>query len=587
MNNRSRSRTVHQDQQASVLVRPEEVHAEVDRISSHPLFANAPMLQRFLRFSVEKTLEGAASELKEYTIGCEVFGRGTSFDPSQSSTVRTQAFNLRRRLKAFYQEQGAAYSFRIVFEPGSYAPVFAPAQSVSLPSEPAGRGPVKLSLQFSIVDVPAGGELLNRQIGELRSELIAQFTQSEHLRLLTAQPGSARPDFTAEAWPSLTDREGKIQVQVVDQRHGGFYLWSGAFSWDLVGFEARSVARRIQTELEQIIVNGSRSAERPSRRRDPKAEQACSDAAAYLTRFTAADCGRAQQSFRSAVEAAPDEADGYAGFALAAMQAQFLQDASSGAKAVEARIGAAHAIALDANSAAAQLARGSMVALLDWDLTTAAEYFGRAERLSGGKWPDGTCGVAHALLYLVPRSQFGEAVDELQALSRNFPADQFVRYALGLSLLFGGREAEALATFERMREMDDRCGMAALGAARVLAGQRGQEERARKNLQAAESILGRTPAVLGLESYLAGVEDDTALQASIEAELLALMTPYERCNFERALLAMGRGQREEAMFLLEEAVRSKEPAAMFWRQDPLFAALSVQPESRQLAESVR
>jgi hypothetical protein len=82
------------------------------------------MLRRFLRFTVEKTLDGQMDAVKEYTIGSEGLGRGSSFDPSQSSIVRTQAFNLRSRLNSFYEEQGTPHSLRIVFSPGNYAPVF-------------------------------------------------------------------------------------------------------------------------------------------------------------------------------------------------------------------------------------------------------------------------------------------------------------------------------------------------------------------------------------------------------------------------------------------------------------------------------
>ena len=114
-------------------VQPEAVQQELERICAHPLFANAPMLKRFLRFAVEKTLAGSPEVVKEYTIGSEVLGRGSSFDPSQSSIVRTQAFNIRSRLNAYYQEQGANAPLRIIFSPGTYTPTFAGAQVVSEP----------------------------------------------------------------------------------------------------------------------------------------------------------------------------------------------------------------------------------------------------------------------------------------------------------------------------------------------------------------------------------------------------------------------------------------------------------------------
>ena len=102
----------------------EDIQREVERICAHPLFSSAPMLRRFLKFVVEKTLAGQLEAVKEYTIGSEGLGRGTSFDPSRTSIVRTQAFNLRSRLNAVYEQQGTPNGLRIVFEPGGYVPQF-------------------------------------------------------------------------------------------------------------------------------------------------------------------------------------------------------------------------------------------------------------------------------------------------------------------------------------------------------------------------------------------------------------------------------------------------------------------------------
>jgi len=48
-----------------------------------PQFQSSARLQRFLRFVVDKELEGRSAEICEYTLGVEVFDRGDSFDPSR------------------------------------------------------------------------------------------------------------------------------------------------------------------------------------------------------------------------------------------------------------------------------------------------------------------------------------------------------------------------------------------------------------------------------------------------------------------------------------------------------------------------
>ncbi|MCP5119424.1 MAG: hypothetical protein GY953_52145, partial [bacterium] len=64
-------------------------------------------MSRFLRFTVEKALAGHGSELKEYSIGLEVFDRLDSYDPRTDPIVRVEARRLRSKLASYYAEEGA------------------------------------------------------------------------------------------------------------------------------------------------------------------------------------------------------------------------------------------------------------------------------------------------------------------------------------------------------------------------------------------------------------------------------------------------------------------------------------------------
>ncbi len=65
--------------------------------------ANAERLSSLLRFVVEETLNGRASQLKEARIGLEVFGRkADSYDPAIDPIVRVQMGRLRSKLRAYY-----------------------------------------------------------------------------------------------------------------------------------------------------------------------------------------------------------------------------------------------------------------------------------------------------------------------------------------------------------------------------------------------------------------------------------------------------------------------------------------------------
>ena len=60
---------------------PDDIRGQLDRILADPSFAHAGRMGRFLRFPVERAIEGGAGELKEYLVAVEVFDKETSFDP--------------------------------------------------------------------------------------------------------------------------------------------------------------------------------------------------------------------------------------------------------------------------------------------------------------------------------------------------------------------------------------------------------------------------------------------------------------------------------------------------------------------------
>jgi len=64
--------------------------SELERVLASPGFTRNERLGRFLRFVVEKHLEGRDDEVKEYVLAVEVFGRSADYDPKQDSIVRAE-----------------------------------------------------------------------------------------------------------------------------------------------------------------------------------------------------------------------------------------------------------------------------------------------------------------------------------------------------------------------------------------------------------------------------------------------------------------------------------------------------------------
>src|SRR5438128_8438727 len=100
------------------------IRGHLSVLLSSTAFAQADRLKRFLRYVVEETVAGRSENLKEYSIGVEVFDREASFDPRTDPIVRVQARRLRARLSRYYEEEGRHEEMRIELPKGSYAPVF-------------------------------------------------------------------------------------------------------------------------------------------------------------------------------------------------------------------------------------------------------------------------------------------------------------------------------------------------------------------------------------------------------------------------------------------------------------------------------
>ena len=102
----------------------DSVREQLRRVIASRYLASAPTLGRLLTHLVERTLEGRGTDLKEYSLGVDVFDRGPSFDPRLDTIVRVQARRLRVKLKEYYEGEGRHDSVIIELPKGGYIPQF-------------------------------------------------------------------------------------------------------------------------------------------------------------------------------------------------------------------------------------------------------------------------------------------------------------------------------------------------------------------------------------------------------------------------------------------------------------------------------
>lgn len=214
-----------------------ELARQLDRILNHPLFKASYRLSRFLRFVVNEHRSGRPDQLKEYTIGVEVFERETSYNPQEDPIVRTMAGRLRGKLAEYYQGDGKEDPVLIEIPRGGYVPrltwrrlSYAPASELApIPAAPRRRNLVgreaeseRLMQAFASVDAGAGVALMvSGEAGVGKTSLVEDFLSAvEAKQQVVVGRGRcserlAQTDALAPIWECLDqvvkrDRDGHV-----------------------------------------------------------------------------------------------------------------------------------------------------------------------------------------------------------------------------------------------------------------------------------------------------------------------------------------------------------------------------------------
>jgi hypothetical protein len=97
---------------------------QMERILVHPVFRNSIRSAKLFRYCIEQSLQDDSPQLKERTIGIEVFGRDAEYDTNQDSIVRAAASDVRKRIAQYYHEPGHEAELVIDLPAFAYAPEF-------------------------------------------------------------------------------------------------------------------------------------------------------------------------------------------------------------------------------------------------------------------------------------------------------------------------------------------------------------------------------------------------------------------------------------------------------------------------------
>jgi hypothetical protein len=94
----------------------------LNQITEGPAFKGSPRSAQFLEYIIWQSAAGKMTDLKERTIGVELFGRTPAYDTGEDAIVRVTASDVRKRLVLHYSGVGNASEFRISLPSGGYVP---------------------------------------------------------------------------------------------------------------------------------------------------------------------------------------------------------------------------------------------------------------------------------------------------------------------------------------------------------------------------------------------------------------------------------------------------------------------------------
>lgn len=199
-----------------------EIQAQIIRISKRSSIGRSKNYFKLLEYLIEKecssqTIEASCNAPKETEIAIDVFSKDTDFNPGDDATVRVHISNLRKKLEAYYQDEGDEEAFFITIPTGGYRVKFILNAHYSNQQEAA---PVKGGAddnQPKFLSKPLNLTFLSVVVFVIISLII-------HFSLfMTPAPQKVTTFHTLQAndaikshiiWKSLPERENKVIIAI-------------------------------------------------------------------------------------------------------------------------------------------------------------------------------------------------------------------------------------------------------------------------------------------------------------------------------------------------------------------------------------
>lgn len=218
--------------QAAAIARATDASHDAPAILEHvqaillsPAFRGSKRSQEFLNYIVKHALAGEFDQLKERTIGVELFNRPSTYDTAEDSIVRVSASDVRRRLLQFYAESGKDSDLRLELPAGSYIPEFRRLTVAEPPAAPPPPVNHEIAAAPPAETIPAHpprsswGQLA-WMLALVFAAVAGYFAYQSHQLRDTVQLNAIEPPPSALPWTAILQKDKRVNVIVADGAFG-------------------------------------------------------------------------------------------------------------------------------------------------------------------------------------------------------------------------------------------------------------------------------------------------------------------------------------------------------------------------------
>jgi TolB-like protein/Flp pilus assembly protein TadD len=605
---------------------PDSVRAELERILASKLFVKSERLGDFLRFVVDRAIQGEADRIKEWVIGVEAFGRAESFDPRVDPAVRIAARQLRYKLREYYATDGKENPIEIDLPKGSYTPIFRSRPvSAGLPRRGTRWKSVALGCIALIVALAAyliwsrpdreTSRRANTSIAVLPLTNLSNDPEQEFLAdgltdaVITglAEIGGLRVisrtsvlrfkntkdplleiarrlgvTHVVEGTVSRVGSRLRITVQLIDASVEN-HLWAETYepefhqAFKVPGQVAQAVARQINVRLT------ARETSRLATAYAPKGEalQAYLRGRHHLNKLAPEATRKSIEYFETALDHDAAFAAAYAGLADAYQSLVLYEVPPKLEYLGRAKAAALKALEIDGELAEAHLSLASMLEReLDW--IESERHFRRAIEIN----PNHAMAHQWYAEYLAHMGRLEESYRQTSAAQQLDPLNLLINGALGRIACLTNRFDEGFDQLRKTLDMNPNFSTTNLFLGLCQCGQ-GMHIEAVAAFQACDAGRRRSGDCAGLVGYAYARAGRKEEAMSLLGELKVLRERQYVSAFAVAAIYIGLQENDPAFEWLEHAYRERSFWLWFLKTEPIFASIRPDPRFAELLKKMR